>query len=73
MNHSPEENSALEKIKQLASQNTDTEIVWLYGSRARGNAHQNSDYNLATAFSSRLKDPIECRLRPELLALKWKK
>ncbi len=73
MNHSPEENRTLEKIKLLASQNTDIEILWLYGSRARGNAHQNSDYDLAIAFSSRLKDPIERRLRPELQALKWKK
>jgi len=34
---------------------------------------QNSDYDLAIAFSSCLKDPIERRLRPELQALKWKK
>ena len=73
MNHSPQENKILENIKQLASQNKDIEIIWLYGSRARGNAHQNSDYDLAVAFSHPLKDPIECRLRPELLALKWKK
>ena len=59
-------------IKQLAEQNPDILIVWLYGSRAKGNAHRNSDYDLAVAFKSFIKnDPLEKRLRPECLALDW--
>lgn len=59
-------------IQQLAEQNPDILIVWLYGSRAKGNAHRNSDYDLAVAFKSFIKnDPLEKRLRPECLALDW--
>ena len=59
-------------IKQLAEQNPDILVVWLYGSRAKGNAHRNSDYDLAVAFKSFIKnDPLEKRLRPECLALDW--
>jgi len=61
----------IKKIVQLAENNPEVEIVWLYGSRARGNAHSQSDYDLAIAFKTYIEDPIECRLRPELLALKW--
>jgi len=60
-------------IIQLAKANPDVEVLWLYGSRARGSATDNSDYDLAVAFKSYLDDPIECRLRPELLSLEWKK
>jgi predicted nucleotidyltransferase len=59
-------------IKQLAGQNPDILIVWLYGSRAKGNAHQYSDYDLAVAFKSFIKnDPLEKRLRSEYLSLDW--
>jgi len=61
----------IKKIVQLAENNPEVEIVWLYGSRARGNAHSQSDYDLAIAFKTYIEDPIERRLRPELLALKW--
>jgi len=61
----------IKQIVQLAENNPEVEIVWLYGSRARGNAHSQSDYDLAIAFKTYIEDPIERRLRPELLALKW--
>jgi len=61
----------IKQIVQLAENNAEVEIVWLYGSRARGNAHSQSDYDLAIAFKTYIEDPIERRLRPELLALKW--
>ena len=41
--------------KQFAEQNPDILIVWLYGSRAKGNAHRLSDYDLAVAFKSFIK------------------
>ncbi len=46
-------------------------MLWLYGSR--GQASENSDYDLAVAFTDYIVDPVERRLRPELLALSWAK
>jgi predicted nucleotidyltransferase len=63
----------IEKIELLAASQSDIEVLWLYGSRARLKAHENSDYDLAVAFENYIKDPIKRRLRPELLALKWQK
>lgn len=61
----------IKEIIQLAGSNPEIEIVWLYGSRARGSAHSNSDYDLAVAFKTYIEDPFERRLKPELLALEW--
>lgn len=62
----------LTTLTELARQNPDVAVVWLYGSRAKGNAHAASDYDLAVAFNSFIKnDPVEKRLRPECLALDW--
>lgn len=62
----------LQKIAPLAKSDPDIAVVWLYGSRAKGNAHASSDYDLAVAYNHFIKDdPIEKRLRPECLALDW--
>ena len=63
----------IKQIVALAKNNPEVEILWLYGSRARGKANKNSDYDLAVAFKSYVKNPVERRLRPELLSLKWNK
>jgi predicted nucleotidyltransferase len=63
----------IENIKLLAASEPDIDVLWLYGSRARSQAHNNSDYDLAIAFKNYIKDPVERRLNPELLALKWQK
>lgn len=63
----------LNQIIHLAKINNDIEVIWLYGSQARGCATHKSDYDLAVAFKSYIEDPIERRLRPELLAIKWNK
>lgn len=61
-------------IIELAKQNSDVAIVWLYGSRAKDIANIDSDYDLAVAFKSFIKDdPIEKRLRPECLTLDWQR
>ena len=65
-------NNTLQAIIELAKQNTDIVIVWLYGSRAKGTANIMSDYDLAVAFKTFIKDdPLEKRLRPECLTLDW--
>ena len=59
-------------IIELTRQNLDIVIVWLYGSRVKGSANINSDYDVAVAFKAFIKnDPLEKRLRPECLALDW--
>jgi predicted nucleotidyltransferase len=61
----------IERVTQLASENNDIAVMWLYGSRANNSFHEKSDYDLAIAFNQFLTDPIEKRLRPEMLALEW--
>jgi len=61
----------LTKLSQLALENQEIVILWLYGSRANHTEHLESDYDLAIAFKTFLADPLEIRLRPEILALEW--
>lgn len=68
-----EQKKAIQLIQDIASKNSDIEVLWLYGSRARDQASKSSDYDLAIAFKSYIPDPVERRLRPELLALQWHK
>lgn len=59
------------RIIELAQANENIELLWLYGSQAKGNAHEKSDIDLAVAFKTWEPDIVERRLRPELLALDW--
>ena len=47
------------------------DVLWLYGSRAKGTEQPNSDFDLAVAFHSFPDDDWELRLQPELLAQSW--
>jgi len=73
MNKQFTQSQNIKEIIELAKNNLQVEVLWLYGSQARGNAHDKSDYDLAVAFKSYIKDPVERRLRPELLSLEWNK
>ncbi len=66
-----DQDKLLERIVQLAQQNANIALVWLYGSRAKGTAQPDSDYDLAVAFRHFPDDAWERRLQPELLALEW--
>jgi predicted nucleotidyltransferase len=67
-------NENLQRLIELAQLNSDICVLWLYGSRANGKAHMQSDYDLAIAFNTFIKDdPIEKRLRPECLAIDWQR
>lgn len=61
------------QLIKLAQNDPKLELLWLYGSRAKGTAHDTSDIDLAVTFKEWVEDPIERRLRPELLALEWQK
>ena len=67
------DDEALNQIISLAKMNLDVDVLWLYGSRARNSANDLSDYDLAIAFKNYIADPIDRRLRPEVLALQWSK
>lgn len=62
-----------QKIIALAQQHPEVQVVWLYGSHAKGNAGTYSDIDLAVAFDPvHLANKLETRLRPELLADDWR-
>ena len=66
-------NQLCDKIIALAEHDNDIELLWLYGSYAKGTAHKNSDIDLAVTFTTRQEDALERRLRPELLAMEWQR
>ena len=59
------------QIIRLAQADAAIELLWLYGSYAKGYAQAHSDIDLAVVFKTWEPDIIERRLRPELLALNW--
>ena len=71
-NPSPNMNDPiLNHLIQLAENEPDVTTLWLYGSRARGDHHSGSDYDLAVLFREPVNDPLDRRLRPEEKALEW--
>jgi len=63
----------LEKLVSIARKDVSLDAMWLYGSRAKGNASQISDYDFAVIFHDRLTDSLKQRVRPELLAVDWQR
>lgn len=62
------------QLASLAATHPEVEVLWLYGSRAKGNSGPQSDWDLAAAFDPvKLPDVLDNRLRPELLALDWQR
>jgi predicted nucleotidyltransferase len=61
----------IDSVIALARSSGEIEVLWLYGSRAKGNAQVDSDYDFAAAFADGSLPPHERRLRPELLAIDW--
>ncbi|MGR3971797.1 DUF86 domain-containing protein [Shewanella sp. 1180_01] len=49
-------------------------VLWLYGSQAKGNASEHSDWDLAVAFDPVKADSVlDTRIRAELLAMDWQR
>ena len=67
----PIEDNILEKLIDLAKSDARIDVLWLYGSQAKGTANEQSDYDLAVAFNSFPEDAWDKRLQPELLAFEW--
>ena len=58
-------------LVELAQTNPAIDALWLYGSVAKGTHTASSDIDLAVLYCDYERDPVERRLRPELLALEW--
>jgi len=56
----------------LAERDPEISGLWLYGSRARGDQHLASDYDLAVSYYTCRVDRLGGRLRPALLAMAWR-
>jgi len=57
------------KICKDASTNDDIEVIWLYGSQAKGTAHEQSDIDIAIAYKNFNLSDIDRKLRPQEFAL----
>lgn len=72
------DSDVIHQLITLANSNPQVQVLWLYGSRAKGTAGPASDWDLAVAFdpikqNGPLGTALENRLRPELLALEWQR
>ena len=65
------EKAIIKTITRLAAADNNIAVAWLHGSRAKGCARPNSDFDLAVAFNAFPSDPQEERLQPELLSQDW--
>lgn len=61
----------LEHIEMYSANDPDIQVVWLYGSQAKGTAHESSDIDVAIAFQNFSLTDMERKLRPEEYALIW--
>ncbi|NLQ19069.1 nucleotidyltransferase domain-containing protein [Marinomonas sp. M1K-6] len=59
------------QLLKLAEADPQINALWLYGSHAKGLAHEYSDLDLAVQFTSHETDIFTRRMRPEMLLLDW--
>jgi predicted nucleotidyltransferase len=57
----------LKRIEPIAAGSFRIDALYLYGSRARGAARPDSDWDVGVLFSDYLADPVERALRPQEL------
>jgi len=61
----------LKQVIQNAQVLADIEVIWLYGSQAKGTSHSQSDIDLAVAFKNFNLTELDKKLRPQELSLIW--
>lgn len=66
-----QKDAIIQQVIHLAELDPRIEIVWIYGSRAKLTAQENSDYDFAVAFATMPMNSWDKRLQSELLALEW--
>jgi predicted nucleotidyltransferase len=60
-----QDTALLKRIINVVTSRFEVDAVYLYGSRARGTARPESDWDLGVLFTSYLSDPVERALRPQ--------
>ncbi|MCR4533915.1 nucleotidyltransferase domain-containing protein [Shewanella xiamenensis] len=69
-----EQSQHLHQLNALAASHSEVAVLWLYGSQAKGNASEHSDWDLAVAFDPVKADSVlDTRIRAELLAMDWQR
>jgi predicted nucleotidyltransferase len=68
-----ESDPVVKQLQCLAKKHKNIAVLWLYGSRAKGSADVDSDYDLAVAFERFPSDAWQQRLQAENLAYEWAK
>ena len=69
-----EQSQHLHQLNALAASHSEVAVLWLYGSQAKGNASERSDWDLAVAFDPVKADSVlDTRIRAELLAMDWQR
>ena len=69
-----EQSQYLHQLSALAASHPEVAVLWLYGSQAKGNASEHSDWDLAVAFDPvKAESVLDTRLRAELLAMDWQR
>jgi predicted nucleotidyltransferase len=63
--------SILEHITNKVINDEDIEVIWLYGSQAKGTTHEHSDIDIAIAFKNFNLTELDRKLRPQELSLIW--
>ena len=56
-----------EKLIELIQAHAPVDAIYLYGSRAKQSAHENSDWDIAVLFTDYETDLVERLLRPQTL------
>ena len=67
----PKSNKILDHIIMQAKLDDDISIIWLYGSRAKGTAKEDSDFDIAIAFNNFALSQFDKAVRPQEYALQW--
>ena len=61
------EKAVLDRIVEVVLEHTKVDAIYLFGSRATGEIHDQSDWDIALLFSEFEQDPLERVLRPQYL------
>lgn len=69
-----EQSQYLHQLSAFAASHPKVAVLWLYGSQAKGNASEHSDWDLAVAFDpEKAESVLDTRIRAELLAMDWQR
>lgn len=59
----------IKEILQRIKDKKVTDAIYLYGSQAKNETHENSDVDMAILYPDFIKDPLNAKMRTELLRM----